>query len=104
LRPPSFLNNPFVLSIDYIKEWAATIANVVSEQTKKGYADEDIGIILSSGKLKLGRYTLLFQKLIQNYAKTNTTVQFDFESLSEEKPVVILCGLKVWCFIHFTFL
>jgi hypothetical protein len=64
----------------------------VSEQKKEGYSDEDIGIILTVAANFPGRYVSLFQKLIQIYSETQTTVQFEHESLSQEKTVVIICG------------
>ncbi len=87
----------YYLSLEYVKEWAATVEKAVSKQKKEGYAEEDIGIILNVASELPGRYILLFQKLIQLFSRTKITVQFDLESLSQEKDAIIICGLKIWC-------
>jgi hypothetical protein len=58
------------------------------------YNDEDIGIILSVAESLPGRYIFLFQKLNQvlSEKRIECSVLFDFESLSLEKTVVIVCG------------
>ena len=87
----------FFSFLDYIDEWAANVKTVVSKLTDDGYAEEDVGIILRVGDNFRGRYILLFQKLMPIFSKTKITVRFEFESLSQEKSVVIICGLKIWC-------
>jgi hypothetical protein len=69
----------------------------VYEERGKGYADEEIeeiGIILSVPEHLPGRYVYLFQKLNQilSEKKIECSLLFDFESLSQEKTVVIVCG------------
>jgi hypothetical protein len=66
----------------------------VYEERGKGYADEDIGIILSVPEKLPGRYVYLFQKLNQilSEKEIECSLLFDFESLSQEKTVVIVCG------------
>ncbi len=87
----------FFYFLDYIDEWAANVKTVVSKLTDDGYADEDIGIILRVATNYRARYIMLFQKLTEIFSKTEISLQFDFESLSQEKTVVIVCGLKIWC-------
>jgi hypothetical protein len=82
----------FIYFAGYIREWTNTILKTANRQRKLGYSDEDIGIILSITKDFPGRYILLFQRLNQIFSGTKIAVQFDFESLSQEKPVVIICG------------
>ncbi len=64
------------------------------EERGKGYADEDIGIIFSVPEKLPGRYVYLFQKLNQilSEKEIECSLLFDFESLSREKTVVIVCG------------
>ncbi len=70
----------------------------MSKQTKEeGYAEEDVGIILSVAAEFPHAYILLFQKLIEIFSDKKVSVQFEHESLSQEKAVVIICGLKIWC-------
>jgi hypothetical protein len=66
----------------------------VYEERGKGYADEDIGIIFSVPEKLPGRYVYLFQKLNQilSEKEIECSLLFDFESLSREKTVVIVCG------------
>ena len=96
----SFHSNPidtFIYFADYIREWANKILKAVFQQRTLKHSDEDIGIILRVGDELAGRYILLFQNLAGIFSKTKITVQFEFESLSQEKTVVIICGLKIWC-------
>ncbi len=74
----------------------------MEEERSKGFADEDIGVILivsdkvtdSEFESNAGHYSELFQKLNEIFSekKINCSVQFDKESLSQEKAVVIVCG------------
>ncbi len=82
----------YFLPLDYVTEWVNAIEKEVSKLKKEDFADEDIGIVLAVSTKYPGRYVSLFQQLNQIYSRTKTTVQFDHETLSQEKTVVIICG------------
>ncbi len=94
-RKPQITHSIYLAA--YIIEWTNTILKAVQCQRKLGHADEDIGIILRVGKQFRAHYIMLFQRLTAIFSKAKISLQFDFESLSQEKTVVIICGLKIWC-------